>query len=160
MTVAHLTRPRGNKGELLAVPLTDHPERYQQLKAVRVGDREIVVERVWYHKDQPVFKFSGIDSISDAATLAGKDVQVPAAERFQLPEDEYYYADLVDCRVIDKTTGDLLGTVTGWQELGGPVILEVDGGKVLVPFAKSILQEIDLASREIRVVLPDGLLDL
>lgn len=159
VTIAHLTRPRGNKGELCAISLSAHPERYQQLRSVQVAGREFEVERVWYHKDQPVFKLRGIDSIGEAETLAGEDVQVPAADRFPLPDDEYYFADLMDCRVIDQKDGSVLGAITGWQELGGPVVLEVDDGKHLIPFVKSMLQ-IDLANREIRVSLPEGLLDL
>jgi ribosomal 30S subunit maturation factor RimM len=53
--------------------------------------------------------------------------------------------------------------VTGWQEYGGPGLLEVerpDGGRILVPFARSICTEIDLEARSIRVDLPEGLEDL
>ena len=160
MVIAQLTRPRGNKGELGAFPLTDHRERYEQLTTVQIAGSPYVVEQVWYHKDRPVFKFRGIDSIGDAERLAGQDVSVPAGERFPLPEDEFYFADLVGCRVVDMNTGQVVGAVTGWQELGGPVVLEVDNGRVLVPYAKAILPEIDLEAREIRARLPEGLLDL
>ncbi len=92
--------------------------------------------------------------------MAGKDVCIEGAERMQLPDGEYYFADLIGCRVVDRETGRVAGTVTGWQETGGPVVVELDDGRVLVPFAKSILQEIDLEAREIRAALPEGLLDL
>lgn len=160
VVIAHLTRPRGNKGELCAIPLSDHPERYQRLQKVRAGEAEYEVERVWYHKDQPVFKFRGVDSIGDAAKLAGQDVSVPAGERFPLPDDEYYFADLVGCRVVDVASGTTVGVVTGWQDAGGPVILEVDQGRVLIPYAKAILTGINVQAREIRANLPEGLVDL
>jgi 16S rRNA processing protein RimM len=160
VAIAHLTRPRGNRGELSAVPLTDHPERYAQLENVRVGRSSYTVERVWYHKSQPVFKFCGVDCIGDAESLAGEDVCVPAGDRFRLPEGEFYFADLIGCRVIDLASGNLIGTVTGWEETGGPVVLELDGGRILVPYAKAILPEIDLSVREIRAALPEGLADL
>lgn len=160
VVVAHLTRPRGNRGELCAIPLSDHPERYQQLTTVHVGGSEYVVERVWYHGDQPVFQFRGIDSIDDAERLAGQDVLIPASERFPLPPDEYYFADLIGCRMVEADSGQILGTVTGWQELGGPVVLELDDGRVLVPYVKAFLTDIDLAAREIRARLPEGLVDV
>lgn len=160
VAVARLLRPRGNRGELLAFSLTDHPERYSGLETVYVGGVPLALERVWYHKDQPIFKFQGVDSIDDAQRYAGQDVCIPSAERFLLPEGEYYYSDLVGCRIVDTASGRLVGTVTGWQEIGGPVVLEVDDGKILIPYAKSILPEIDLQAREIRAVLPDGLVDL
>jgi 16S rRNA processing protein RimM len=160
VVVAHLTRPRGSKGELCAIPLTDHPERYQQLAEVRIAGEGYTVERVWYHGDQPIFKLQGIDSITDAEPLAGQDVCIPATQRFTLPEEEYYFADLVGCRVVAAGSGDVVGVVTGWQELGGPVVLELDNGQILVPYAKALLPEIDLKAREIRADLPEGLVDL
>jgi 16S rRNA processing protein RimM len=160
VAIARLLRPRGNKGELAALALTIHPERYQQLTKVDVGGEEFEVERVWYHKDQPVFKFRGVDTISAAERLTGKDVTVPASERFPLPEGEYYFSDLIGCRVVDLATGDLIGEVTGWQEPGGPALLELDGGRILVPLAKALLPEINVAERVIRASLPEGLVEL
>jgi 16S rRNA processing protein RimM len=160
VVIAHLTRPRGNKGELCAISLTSHPERFEQLTEVQVGTERHALERVWYHNNEPVFKFLGVDSISDAEKLAGQDVSIPAGERLALPEDEYYFADLVGCRVLDVRSGNLIGVVTGWQEAGGPVVLELDNGRVLVPFARAILPKIDVRAREIGADLPDGLLDL
>jgi 16S rRNA processing protein RimM len=145
---------------LAAVALTLHPERYQQLTKVDVGGEELAVERVWYHKGQPVFKLRGIDSIDAAERLSGRDVCVPADERFPLADGEYYFSDLVGCRIVDKTSGEPIGEVTGWQEPGGPALLEVDGGRILVPLAKALLPEIDLKARVIRARLPEGLLDL
>ncbi len=128
VVVAHLKRPRGRNGELCAIAMTDHPERYQSLTAVQIAGASYVVERVWYHNDQPVFKLQGINSISDAEPLSGQDVYIPSSERFPLPEEEHYFADLVGCRVVDARSGDAIGVVTGWQELGGPVVLELDDG--------------------------------
>ena len=101
-----------------------------------------------------------LDSIDQAQSLVNQDVCVPLAERFPLPEGEYYFSDLVGCRMIDGRTETPLGTVTGWQDLGGPTVLEVNEGEILVPFAAAMLRNIDLKAREIRVELPEGLLDL
>jgi 16S rRNA processing protein RimM len=164
VVVAHLTRWRGNKGEICAVPLTDQPGRLESLKTVYVGGNRYEVERVWYHKEQPIFKFRGVDSITEAEKLGGLDVCIPASDRPALPEGEYYFSDLMGCRVVDDVSGDELGTIDGWHETGGPVLLEVEDGKrghpLLIPFAGSILKKIDLAGREVRVQLPDGLRDL
>ncbi len=160
VVVASLTRPRGVKGEICSVALTDDPDRYARLRTVYVNAQPYEVERVWYHKGQPVFKFRGIDSVDGIARLAGQDVSIPLSERAPLAEGEYYFADLIGCRVVDSATGSTAGVVTGWQDVGGPVVLELDGGQVLVPYAKAIVAEIDLAAREIRANLPDGLLEL
>jgi 16S rRNA processing protein RimM len=159
VTIAQLIRPRGNKGELAAIPLSDNPER---VRRVFVNGREYAVENVWRHGDRIVFKFEGIDSISDAEPLAGADVSIPREDRAVLPEGEYYQTDLVGCSVITRA-GEAYGTVTGWQELGGPLLLEVRaaaGKDVLIPFAKAICVEIDVPGRRIVVDLPEGLDDL
>jgi ribosomal 30S subunit maturation factor RimM len=62
--------------------------------------------------------------------------------------------------MVDFASRDLIGTVTGWQELGGPVVLELDAGRILVPYASEMLREINLSAREIRACLPDGLVNL
>lgn len=128
------------------------------------------LEQVWYHKEQPVFKLRGVDTISDAERFVGLDVCIPAADRLKLPEGEFFYSDLIGCRLLDFTTGDSVGEVVGWQELGTEsakrtqILLEVKGvaggEPFLVPFAASIFKSIDVVGREIRVELPAGLADL
>jgi 16S rRNA processing protein RimM len=119
------------------------------------------VERTWMHGDHLIFKFKGVDTISDAERLAGADVAIPMEARAQVAEGEYYQSDLVGCEVFDGV--QLLGTVDGWQETDGPLLVEVktpQGKELLIPFAKAIFTKIDMERRRIEVALPDGLLDL
>ncbi len=110
------------------------------------------------HGDHLIFKFRGVDTISDAEKLAGAEVSIPFEQRGELAEDEVYQSDLVGCEVLD-TTGRSLGVVTEFQETGGTPVLQV-GNDLLIPFAKSICTKVDLENRRITVDLPDGLLDL
>jgi 16S rRNA processing protein RimM len=158
-TVAILTRPRGNKGELTAVCLSSKPERFGGLRSVHLfgnGDA-FEVERVWDHEGTIVFKFRGIDSISDAEKLRGAEVRVPKSQRVELEEGEYFHADLVGCEVRESVSDRLIGSVTGWEEYGGPALLEVDNGRLLIPFVKAICVDIRPEERLIRVDLPEGL---
>ena len=114
------------------------------------------------HGDQVIFKFKGVDTISDAEKLRGADVLIPLDERPEIPEGEFYRSDLVGCEVIAHD-GQPLGVVESWQETGGTPLVEVkkkDGKELLIPFAKSIFTKIDLNQRRIEVNLPEGLLDL
>jgi 16S rRNA processing protein RimM len=153
MVVARLLRARGIKGELAAYPLTEHPER---LKTVYVRDVALEVERAWTHKDRLILKFRGVDTRTDAEKLEGAEVSIPAEERPPAPEGEYYLADLVGCEVFDADR--CIGVVTGWQDHGGPALLEV--GDLLIPFARSICVDIDVKTRRIQVTPPEGLLEL
>ncbi len=160
--IAALVRPRGNKGELTAVSLSSKPERFAHLTKVHLfGDgSEYTVERVWEHDGALVFKFAGVDSINDAEKLRGAEVRVPFEERVPLDEGEYFQSDLIGCEVRDIVTERLIGHVTGWEEYGGPSLLDVDNGRVLIPFVKAICPEVDTAARVIKVQLPEGLEDL
>jgi 16S rRNA processing protein RimM len=117
------------------------------------------IESVWEHANRLVFKFRGIDNISDAEVWRGAELRVPAADRAPLDEGEFYYSDLIGCEVRDVKSGELLGVVAGIQEAGGPGLLELDTG-LLIPYATSICVKIDTAARRIDVSLPEGLREL
>lgn len=157
VSIAVLGRTRGIRGELTATALSDKPDRYSLLRSVRVGTASLEVEKVWFHDGTLIFKFAGIDSINAAEPLRGAEVQVPLAERVALDEGEFFHSDLVGCELRDRATGQPLGKVTGVQEYGGPVLLEIDGGRMLVPFVKAICTNIRPAEGFIEADLPEGL---
>ena len=163
VTIAVLAKPRGNQGELLAFSLSDSPGRFEQLKRVflfreetNLGERAI--DRVWWHGERLVVKFTGVDSIDAAAGFSGLELRVPIAERAPLDAGMHYQSDLIGCELRDAN-GTHLGAVTGWEEYGGPGLMEVDGNWLL-PFTPSICKNVDVAARRIVVDLPEGLREL
>jgi len=157
----------GNRGELAAIALTSKPERFQQLREVflfredaPVGSGGIEVEGVREHGRGWLFKFRGVDTISQAELLERTEVRIPFSDRLPEARDEHYVSDLMGCEVRDGATGELLGTVTGWQDAGGAGLLEVGDEPLLIPFARSMCVEIDTAAKRIVVNLPEGLKDL
>lgn len=112
-TLAHLLRPQGRKGELLAELLTDFPERFEHGARVFLAPPEfsgpesearlITVSGHWLpvgrNHGRIVLHFAAIDSIEAAETLTGLDVLVPADERIELDDDAEYISDLLDCEV-------------------------------------------------------------
>jgi len=163
VTVARLGRAWGLRGELTAIALTSKPERFQQLEEVvlfrdgrDIAPRPFQVEAVREHQRAWLFKFRGVDTMSQAEELERSEVRIPKAERLELGESEYYLSDLMGCEVRDGET--FLGVVTGWEDAGGSGLLEV--GELLIPFARSICVEIDTSAKRILVNLPEGLKDL
>jgi 16S rRNA processing protein RimM len=167
VTLAVLGRTHANRGEINAVSTTSKSDRLENLREAWLfsDDNGLPPQRVeiaefWRHNGRPVFKFAGIDSISDAEVWQGAEVRVPAADRAPLEEGEYYFSDLVGCEVIERATGDGLGRVIAMQEYGSPSgTLELDNG-MLIPFVRSICVHIDTAARRIEVDTPEGLRDL
>ena len=165
VAVAILGRTRGNRGEITAIPLSSKLERYELLREVYLfradgsGPEKREVEFTWFHDATLILKFRGVDSISDAERLSGSEVRIPFAERTTLDENEYFESDIVGCAVVDRKTGDHLGTVTALDEAGGQGLLVVDG-RLMIPFARAICVEINPAARHIAVELPEGLKEL
>jgi 16S rRNA processing protein RimM len=128
--------------------------------------RSVQLTNHWLHKGGVVLHFAGVDSISDAETLAGLIVVIPREERAPLAEDEVYIGDLIGCALVDVAKADAhvtVGEIENVERGAGPVpILIVRGisGEVLVPFAASYLRRIDLQARRVEMALPEGLTDL
>jgi len=170
VTVARVGKSRGNRGEVTAVGYSSKPERYASLREVFLfaGDAgapggrfpaKLEVESVWLHQQTLIFKFRGVDSITDAEALWGAEVRVPLSERAPLEPGEFFQSDLVGCEVVERRTGERVGRVTGWQDGGGAGLLELENG-LLIPFARSICVAIEPAARRIEVELPEGLKEL
>jgi 16S rRNA processing protein RimM len=163
VAIGRLWRTRGNRGELLGELDSSDPGREQKLSEVALavdGRRRVMrVEETWRHDGRPVFKIEGIDSISDAEKWEGAEMLVPASEVEPPEEGAFSYADLVGCKVVGDTE---VGVVTEVEEYGGAPLLKLeaaDGREILIPFARSICKVIDVASKTIRVELPEGLLE-
>ena len=155
VAVAHILRPRGNKGEVAAELLTDFPQRLTGLREAFLGDarkasapQPIQIKTCWLsqnHPGQAVFHFEGCTSINDAEKFRGQDVLLPIEQRVSLPDGQYFISDLIGCSVFEviregspvasspcsmSTAPVLLGSVTGVQSTGegvsGTPLLVVD----------------------------------
>jgi 16S rRNA processing protein RimM len=161
VTVAVLGKTRGNRGEVAALALSSKPERFETLREVYLfgaGER-YEIEGTWFHQGTLIFKFRGIDSISDAEKLRGAEVRIPRSQRIPLDPGEFFESELIGCEVSDLVSGQSLGKVAAWEDAGGAGILVLEDG-LLIPFARSICREIDPEARRIGVQLPEGLKDL
>ena len=186
--LARILRPQGRKGEVLADLLTDFPHRFAAHPRVWLAPPGFTEAASHPASPEPaeitshwlpvgrntgriVLHFAGVDSISQAEALAGKEVLVPLAERMPLDADSIYISDLIGCTVYDRDAP--LGLVESVQFPATPdgtqrledtapllAVATPDGGELLLPFAKSYLVEIDIQARSIRMALPNGLTDL
>jgi 16S rRNA processing protein RimM len=164
--VGRLWRTRGRHGELTAEVYSSQPGRAERLGEVKLqkgaSSRMARVESVWHHDGRPVFKFEGVDSISDAEVWEGADILVPEAERAKPEEGEFSHADLIGCAIWEDGKDQPLGIVKSVLEYGSAPLLQVDAGgrEVLVPLVRSMCREIDVAAKIIRANLPEGLTEL
>lgn len=167
ITLALVVKTQGRVGEV-AVELHSAAERFAEgMKLFALGKdegarRELEVEDVWPHKGLLVLKFRGVDSISDAEVLIGTELQVPSAERADLEQGWTYVSDLIDCIVVDR--GSEIGRIEDVEFGAGeaPLLIVANGvGKKFdVPFAEAYLEGVNIAQRQVRMNLPEGILEI
>jgi 16S rRNA processing protein RimM len=167
ISLARVLKTQGRHGEVAVEVHSDVPDRF--VEGMRVfaldataGRRQLKIEELWPHKGHLVLKFEGIDSISDAETLLRCELQVPRAERAELEPGWTYISDLAGCAVFD---GDReIGKVQGVEFGAGEApLLIVHGTAKLpyeIPFAEAYLASVDLAAKQIRMKLPEGMLEV
>ena len=167
VVVGEVLRPRGIRGEILVKSQTDVPGRFERLKKAFVRlksgeDVPVEIMKAWAYKADWVLQLIGVESIDAAERFRGGDLWIPLTQRGELKDGGYFRSDLIGCDVLNLRTGERLGAVEGWQEYGGPLLLEVtvQGKEKLIPFVDSICRKVDLDARQIGVDLPEGLLDL
>ncbi|MCS7043019.1 MAG: ribosome maturation factor RimM [Bryobacteraceae bacterium] len=174
VTVVRLGRARGLRGEIYG-DVWNPPERYGWLKRVWIRNREgnflfdgrpLEVLEARPCKGRLILRLASICTADAAQQLTGCEAVVPRGELPPLPEGEYYLSDLVGCTVFERRTGAPAGTVSGWQDFGGSILLEMEpagapgGDPVWIPLTHSICVEIRPAERRIVVDPPEGLLEL
>lgn len=145
---------------------SDIPDRFHQgMQLWALADdgsrRELEVEEFWPHKSYLVLKFAAIDSISDAESLIGCELQVPEAQRAHLEAGWVYVSDLVGCWVFDgdREVGQVHDVQFGAGE--APLLIVKDGSKEYeIPYAEAYLVRTDLERKKICMKLPDGMLEL
>jgi 16S rRNA processing protein RimM len=185
VVLAHLLRPQGRKGELLAELFTDFPERFDDQRrvflakpgfvGVKTEARSAEVAAFWLpvgkNQGRVVLQFTAIDTISDAETIAGLDVIVPREERLPLEDESVYISELIGCTVFDGLRQ--VGVVEDVQFAMTPdgdrrldeaapllAVASVDGDEILIPFAKAFLVKVDTEAKRIEMTLPEGLIEV
>ncbi len=165
LLIGRIARAHGNRGQVIVNPDTDFAEdRFRVGQALLVGpadrptSRRITAAR--FHQGRPVVAFEGVDSMNDAEALAGSELWMPVSTIPPLPAGTFYRHDLVGCEVRDVSDA-VVGRVT---DVHGPIdrshlVVQGDGGEVLIPLVDHICVRVDPAARVIVVNPPEGLLE-
>ncbi len=168
ITLARVVKTQGRHGEVASEILSDIPDRFtvgMKLLALprdSQGRRELEVEDLWPHKGLLVIKVAGVDSISEAEALVGCELQVPRSQRSELQAGWNYVSDLVGCAVLDQ--GRDIGRIEDVQFGAGEapllIVRDLAGRSLEIPFAEAYLDGLDLELKQVRMKLPEGLLEV
>ena len=163
--VGRIGRPHGVQGEVAVESFSDAPERFspgaELLATLPAGPpRRLEIESVRPHRGVLLIRFAGAADRHAAEALRGAILAVPRESVPEAPEDTWYHFQLLGCRCHDRRGGDL-GEVVEVAEDGGGVLLVVDSGerRLLVPFVREMVREVDPDAGRIELDLPEGLIE-
>ena len=109
VVIGKISAPHGVRGEVRIVPLTDFPERFENLKTVFLeDDSKMELESVKFSNKFIIAKFKNINSRNDIEIFNGKLLMLNRSDIPSLPEGEYYNFDIIGLEVIDDK-GSKLG---------------------------------------------------
>ena len=164
IAIAEIIKAQGVQGELKAIPLTDDPERFSDIRRVywktTDGLRELFLERYRPFKQFILLKFTGINDMNAATSLGRGLAYIPRKERPAPPAGHYYYDQIEGLNVL-TADGKLLGIVAQIITTGSNDVycIHDHGKQILIPALKSVIKEINLGDRRMIVELPPGLVE-
>ena len=107
-----------------------------------------------------VAQLSGVTTKEQADALKGMRLYASRDQLPNLPDDEFYHADLIGLAVVD-TGGAELGKIKSVQNHGAGDLIEVHGpglkNTVLVPFTREAVPTVDLTAGRIIIDPPEGI---
>ncbi|MGM0370661.1 MAG: ribosome maturation factor RimM [Bacillota bacterium] len=161
ITIGKITRHQGNKGEVRVKPLTDFPERFEELEQLKLIkgriEKEATIEKIRFHKGYVILKFVDVDDIGAAMDYKGFEIKIPKEDRYQLAEDVFYVEDILGVEVYQGD--EFLGILDSIIETGANDVYVLEEGpeKLLIPALKDVVLDVDLEEQKMMVELPKGL---
>ena len=156
----------GIKGWLKVNSFTDQADGIFEYRPWLVGQegnwQSMEVAQWRWHNKGLIAKFANIDDRDAAQQLVGRKIAISAEELPELPEDEFYWRDLVGLQVVNAQNYDM-GTVTQMLPTVSNDVLVVQANsndafgkrERLIPFIQSqYVVEVDMAAKRITVDWP------
>ena len=165
VTVGQIERPFGVKGEVKVRPLSDVPGRLEGLRSVSLLGRngqtlETSVTHVRRAGAGFIFGLTGLTTPEDASLWRGGFMRTIRGAVPELPNGHYYECDLIGLAVSTEESQPIGVLEEIWDLPGNPVFVVRRGAKeILIPAAKELVSNVDLAARKMTVRLIEGLGD-
>lgn len=160
--VARLGGSFGVKGEVRLKSFCADPAAVADYTPLTTEDGRVFAQIVLTGQLSGGFsaRLDGVVTKEDADALRNVDLYAARDSLPALPDDEYYYADLVGLTVLD-TGGATLGSVVRVVDHGAGDLLDIavpgQAETVLLPFTQAAVPTVDLATGRIIADPPEGL---
>jgi 16S rRNA processing protein RimM len=125
-------------------------------------ERHFAIKWAKTHGRSILLSLKGIEDRNTAETLIGVELCIERIHLPELEEGEYYWTDIIGLSVF-TTDNQYIGRVESIMATGSNDVYivknqtENDGTEILIPAIESVVLEIDIESKMMRVELPEGL---
>ncbi|MEN6460726.1 MAG: ribosome maturation factor RimM [Syntrophomonas sp.] len=165
ISIGKISGTHGYAGVVKVIPLTDFPERFKNLKKIKIYKDDIVkelsIEYVRPYKSSLLCKFLEIDNKEEAQLYNNALLKIEPGDVYKLPAGYYYHFQLMEMNVFDSRVG-LLGKIVEILETGANDVYVVDSpkyGEILIPAIKEVIIDVNVDKNEMQVKLLPGLID-
>lgn len=160
--VGYVSGAYGLKGGIRITPFSADADALLSVKTWWLDKpvlRPVTVRTAKMHSGDVVATLVDLDDRDVAEALKGASVQVSRSEFPELPDDEYYWSDLIGLDVANLQ-GEALGKVTDMMHNGAQSILRITpvpdqtvekAPERLIPFVDQFVKTVDLAAKKITV---------
>jgi 16S rRNA processing protein RimM len=155
VALGYLRRAHGVHGEMVMDILTDFPERLRPNRPVYLGEEHAPhrLGTVRLANKVMLVSIKGFTTPEEAARFRNSYVYIRTDSLPALPEDAYYYHELVGMAVLDET-GKPLGELKEIIETGANdvyVVRNEAGAEILLPAIADVVLNVDIERQEMIV---------
>jgi len=166
LPIGKVLGPHGIKGQVRVLPYSGESTSITSLRTVLLRapggpyDSYEIAGAV-EHKKHVLVTLKGFDNINQVLSLSGREVYVRRDQFPELPEDEFYWCDLLGLDVQTED-GETLGELVDIFETGSNDVYVVKAGdrEILIPATDEVVLAVNLDDKKMIIRPPDGLLDL
>ncbi|ATV01206.1 ribosome maturation factor RimM [Bacillus velezensis] len=166
--VGKIVNTHGIKGEVRVISKTDFAEeRYKPgntLYLFAEGAAEpikVTVSAHRLHKQFHLLQFKEMPSLNEVEHLRNMVIKVPEEDLGELEEDEFYFHEIIGCEVVSED-GELIGTVKEILTPGANdvwVVARKGKKDSLIPYIASVVKDININEKKIKIHVMEGLID-
>ncbi|MEC3795195.1 ribosome maturation factor RimM [Bacillus velezensis] len=166
--VGKIVNTHGIKGEVRVISKTDFAEeRYKPgntLYLFAEGAAEpikVTVSAHRLHKQFHLLQFKEMPSLNEVEHLRNMMIKVPEEDLGELEEDEFYFHEIIGCEVVSED-GELIGTVKEILTPGANdvwVVARKGKKDALIPYIASVVKDININEKKIKIHVMEGLID-
>ncbi|MDO5615699.1 MAG: ribosome maturation factor RimM [Cruoricaptor ignavus] len=160
-----ITRTHGLQGNVILKLDTDQPQFYNKLDSIFVEINGLLVpffieKQQWSKEDSKIISFKN-SSPALAEQTVGKNVFLPNSTLPVLTGKQFYYHEVVGFEIVDENQSSC-GEIkeVNDQTAQHYFILDLQGKEVIIPIIKDWILEVNREAKQIKMQLPDGLLDV